>query len=176
MIIYVSDHGYLFGEHRLWGKSVPYTESIQAPLFIRWPGHVTAGSQDLRLVQNVDIAPTIVQAAGAHATASHPWDGRSLLRTTWSRPYAYGESFLVQDDNPDHWQPAWRSIRSLTYQYVEWRAAGHVIAREYYDLVSDPFQMQNLLGDGDPSNNPPLAALHAALLAEARCTGHAQCR
>jgi arylsulfatase A-like enzyme len=76
MIVFTSDNGFLWGEHRRDGKNVPYDESIRIPLVIRWDRVIGAASTDGRLVQNVDLAPTIVQAAGASASS---FDGRTLM-------------------------------------------------------------------------------------------------
>ena len=64
------------------------------------------------------------------------------------------ESFHLPWDVKGHWEPAWRSIHTTTYDYVEWRADGRIIGREYYDLTQDPDELTNLLRDGDPTNNP----------------------
>jgi arylsulfatase A-like enzyme len=174
LVIYVSDNGYLFGEHDLWGKKVPYTESIEVPFAVRFPGHVTEASTDRRFTQNIDIAPTVLAATGTRPRYLYPIDGRNLLSTAWRRPFAFNESFHPAGDRG--WQPAWRSLRTASYQYIEWRAEGRIIAREYYDLRSDPWQLVNLLRDGIPGNTPPLPPLHASIVAEASCAGRQECR
>ncbi len=78
MVIFTSDNGYHWGEHRYFGKFTPYTPSVQVPLFLRWPGRVAPGSTSRSLVTNLDIAPTILGAAGVVAS-DPPLDGRSLL-------------------------------------------------------------------------------------------------
>ncbi|HEV3472452.1 MAG TPA: sulfatase, partial [Actinomycetota bacterium] len=77
--IFVSDSGYLWGEHGLTNKQVPYEQSIKMPMMLRWPEH--GSDDDDRLVTNVDIAPTIYAAAGVTATT----DGRDLLDPSWNR-------------------------------------------------------------------------------------------
>jgi hypothetical protein len=76
--------------------------------------------------------------------------------------------------------PDWASIRTATSQYVEYYDPSRtvVIAREYYDLVTDPWQNRNLLGDGDSSNDPDVASLSAQLAHDRGCagtTGEAAC-
>ena len=78
-VFYLSDNGYSWGEHRHVGKFVPYTESIRVPFLVRWPGRLPAGTVDDRLVATVDIAPTVLQAAGIAPDPGDPLDGRSLL-------------------------------------------------------------------------------------------------
>jgi hypothetical protein len=85
-------------------------------------------------------------------TPAHPLDGRSLL-DGWDRDRMFFEYWF----NGESTIPTWRSIRTRAAQYIETYAegSGAVASREYYDLVSDPFQLTNLLGDGDPLNDPP---------------------
>jgi hypothetical protein len=73
--------------------------------------------------------------------------------------------------HPKEQHSRWRSITTRTYQYTEWRDSGRIIAREYYDRTADPYQLTNLLGDGNPANDPDVAALHAILFRWARCAG-----
>jgi hypothetical protein len=78
LAIFLSDNGYAWGEHGIRGKWRPYTESIRVPLAMRWPGHFEPGSIDTGIATNVDLAPTIMAAAGLSPTA--PMDGISLLQ------------------------------------------------------------------------------------------------
>ena len=65
------------------------------------------------------------------------------------------------------WLPNWTSVRTATYQYVEWRKQGHLVASEYYDLTTDPYELRNRAG------NPALAKLLSAKRARIGVlTGH----
>ena len=145
LVIFTSDQRLLQGEHGLYAKRLPYTESVQVPMLLRWPDHIDQASDD-RLVANIDIAPTIAEVAGIDIQM----DGRSLLDTD-----ARDELFLEQLDNWRVGLPDWRSIRTAEYQYVEYYARdGRFMEREYYDLIGDPFQLTNLFGDADTVNDP----------------------
>ena len=61
IIVFLSDNGFLFRAHQLYGKRLPYTESVKVPAMIRWSGHIPAGSVWKRPVTNVDLAPTLLQ-------------------------------------------------------------------------------------------------------------------
>ena len=63
LVIFTSDNGFMWGEHRWRSKQVPYEESIRVPLIVRWPGHVRR-DVDPRLALNIDIVPTILGAVG----------------------------------------------------------------------------------------------------------------
>lgn len=165
LAIFLSDNGLMWGEHWLANKGVPYTEAINVPFLARWPGRIAAGGRDSRFVANIDIAPTVLEAAGV--TPAQTMDGRSILQ-----PEARDRILL------EHWfkRPDWASIRTSSYQYVEYYAADSttVVYREYYDLVSDPWQLTNLLGDVDVLNDPAparIAQLSAQLALDRRCEG-----
>jgi hypothetical protein len=161
----------MWGEHGLGAeKRFPYTQSVQIPLLMRWPGRVAAGTTDGRLVANVDILPTVLQSAGISPDPAYPEDGVSLLT-----PGARSRLLLEYWRSPDGGPPGWASIRTPIYQYIEWYADDGVTrtATEYYDLVGDPWQLQNLLTDGDPSNDPNVSALSSQLALDRQCLGAA---
>lgn len=167
LAIFTSDQGLLWGEHGYFAKRLPYTQSIAAPLMVRWPGEISAGTTDDSLVANVDIAPTIMEVAGLIPDRRYPVDGRSLLG-----PHERSEIFLEQLENWRVGLPDWRSIRTADYQYVEYYTrAGDIMEREYYDLTGDPWQLRNLLGDRDAANDPDVDALSERLADYARCAG-----
>lgn len=170
LAIYTSDQGLMWGEHGLFAKRLPYTQSIATPLLVRWPGFFDAGATDDRLVANIDLAPTIIEAAGLIPDRRYPVDGTSLLAEE-----ARSELFIEQLDNWHVGLPDWRSLRTSDFQYVEYyaRENNRVIAREYYDLVRDPWQLRNLLGDRRPGNDPDVEELSERLGSYAECAGAA---
>jgi arylsulfatase A-like enzyme len=166
LAIFMSDNGFLWGEHGIVGKRYAYTQSIQIPLMIRWRGRVEPGSKDDRLVANLDLAPTLLDAAGLDPRAS--FDGTSLLdgrerNRLLVEQWADGETLV----------PTMAALRADDYQYVEYYAGagGRVVAREYYDLVADPWQRRNLLGDADAGNDPNVRTLARRLRADRACQG-----
>jgi arylsulfatase A-like enzyme len=172
LILFVSDNGFVWNEHRMGvGKRFPYQQSIRIPMLLRWQDHVTAGSADPRLASLVDVAPTVLAAAGVPPDPGTPIDGRSLLQPgTRSRllvEYHLHALFTGV--------PTWASTRTATTQYTEYYAEdGQTVTfREYYDLAADPWELRNLLGDGDPSNDPNVASLSAQLAADRTCAGTA---
>jgi arylsulfatase A-like enzyme len=100
-VIFTSDNGFFFGEHRLiGGKFLAYEPATHLPFLIRGP-HIRAGTESGELVSNIDIAPTLLELAGV--TPDKSIDGRSMtpflhdpeLRTL--RPLLY-ESFVETSD------------------------------------------------------------------------------
>ena len=86
ILVFTSDNGFEWGEHRWDGKVVPYEESIRVPLVIRWDRLNAPAATEKRLAENIDLTPTFERAAGVDLT---PVDGMSLLpllqrqRVTW---------------------------------------------------------------------------------------------
>ncbi len=157
---FTSDNGYLFGEHSLLTKDVPYEPSIAVPLVVRGPGFEHATVDD-GLRSNADLPVTIAEITGAQPTSTV--DGRSLLDAT------HRDELLIEGGtNPGDNQPPWAGIRTPTAMYAEYET-GDV---ELYDLVEDPEQLTNVAGE------PEYAALEADLalaLEDARDCAGASC-
>jgi arylsulfatase A-like enzyme len=166
LAIYLSDNGFLWGEHGLKGKIRAYEAAAEVPFFVRWPGHVAEGAEETRLIANVDIAPTVMAAAGVEP--EHEYDGRSFLDGSHDR------ILLEQWKRPDRTVPNWAATRSGDYLYVEYYAEDRLVPayREYYDLRTDPWELHNLFGDVDPTNDPPNAVeLSLQLHRDVVCAG-----
>jgi arylsulfatase A-like enzyme len=142
VVVYVSDNGFLWGEHRLGGKIWPYEESIHLPLVIRTPWRVGDGSVDRHMALNVDLAPTIAALAGVRPGL--PQDGRSLT------PFLRGEDppwridGLVEYRGPGQLRrggpPPFRAVRTRRYLYVAYDNGW----RELYDMRRDHWQLENV--------------------------------
>lgn len=168
LVIYLSDNGYLWRDHGVLHKRYPYSNSIRIPFLARWPGRLASGATVRRYISTVDVAPTVFQAAGV--TPSHVVDGQSLLETS-SRKYVFNEFFR---DVSSRFVPSWASLKDSHSQYIEYFGSDRrVMFREYYDLTSDPFQLRNLLQDGNPNNNPDLFRIKSRLEAARNCAGRA---
>ena len=101
-------------------------------------------------------------------------DGESLLGAS-TRTTLYGEYW---QDPANGKTSTWKMVRTATAKYIQtYNDAGTTVTfREYYNLVSDPNELTNLLGDSSTANDPPAATLTAmtnALNALATCTGAA---
>jgi arylsulfatase A-like enzyme len=179
--VFVSDNGLMWGEHRLQGKRQPYLPSVHIPMMIRWPGHIKSRI-DRRLTGTMDIAPTIMNALGLNPHDQIPMDGRDLLDRSWKRNYAFIEEW-------DPGVPSYTSMISNAFQYTEYRGewkaldlltlgsySSHDLIREYYDLKSDPNELQNLLYK--PNRGSPMAPskrelrrLHGEIRRFRHCSG-----
>jgi len=168
---FLSDNGFLWGEHGVSNKRMPYAQSVLIPFGMRWPAEVEPGT-DERFVATIDIAPTVLKAVGIPQRRSRPMDGRSLLNSDWER-----DEILIE-----HWAaktaPAYASLWGHGYQYVEYydRKLTRTTFREYYDLEADPWQLENLLevrGGVERPSAARLRALHDRLAELRRCKGSA---
>jgi arylsulfatase A-like enzyme len=149
VVMYLSDNGYLWGEHGLGGKWLLYEESIRVPMMIRGPGIPDsmqgAALDDLAL--NIDVAPTILDMAGIPIPSE--MDGRSLYprvrgRRTRSRPDFFMEHVGVIDvDNPI---PDSRGVRSKDWKYIRYLNVTPEVEALYH-LKVDPLESRNLADD-----------------------------
>ena len=149
---FVSDNGLLWAEHEVIAKNLPYQQAVNVPFAVRWPGRIDRGSVDTRLAGNIDITPTVLDAAGVAPDNAH-LDGKSLLDDEWTRDRIHLEFFgpTLHDAFPP-----WAATRTHDYQYTEYYGEqGEVIFREYYDLASDPWELVNLYQDGDDLTPDP---------------------
>jgi N-acetylglucosamine-6-sulfatase len=136
LVVFVSDNGYMHGEHR-WPteKVLPYEPSSRVPLVLRGPG-VPAGRVDRRLVANLDVPATILDATGV--TSGRVQDGQSLLDMLADPSREWGRDILLENGQGANGVPAYRALRTPDMLYVEHLTTGE---RELYDMARDPFQL-----------------------------------
>jgi arylsulfatase A-like enzyme len=141
MIVFMSDNGFLLGEHRLHGKQAPYDESIRVPMVVRYDPLIDAARTDDRLVANIDLAPTWAQIAGVSQPGA---DGRSFVPLLSAENRPWRTAFLVEHlrDRTAR-MPTYCSVRSVRYDFTVY-ATGE---EELYDLATDPYQLENRAGD-----------------------------
>ena len=152
LVIFTSDNGFFWGEHGRGDKRLAYDESIRVPLLMRGPG-VEPGQTSEALVTNLDLAPTILKAAGLPVPASmqgQPLDGLLSGSGGFSRDAVFAE-YYPEVKHPGI--PRWDAVRTDTHMYVTHPEAG-LEYDELYDLVNDPYQMNNLLLPGPVADLP----------------------
>jgi arylsulfatase A-like enzyme len=193
-IVFFSDNGFHMGQHRMVsGKGMPYEEDIRVPLIIRGPGVRKNAVRD-ELASIIDLAPTFAEIAGTQM--SNLVDGRSLLPllgirwpgATWRQSLLLEhytapdprENELLSESleplDPGDLQreelkqtlPDYTGLRTATYSYIQRIGT----ARELYDIVNDPYQLENQWQDADPQFQEELRAF---LEAYQQCAG-ATCR
>ena len=149
-VIFTSDNGYNWGEHRLNEKRCVYEECLRIPLLIRLPNQV--GHIENKFAGQVDLAPTIATLAGTSAPNA---DGKNLLPLIRNSGIPWVNEVLLRGNtaqtniNAGYRPPFW-GLRTEKYKYVELPVTGE---RELYDLATDPYELNNL------ANKPEYAAI-----------------
>jgi N-acetylglucosamine-6-sulfatase len=170
-IFLMTDNGNLLGQHRFYGKIVPYDGSARMPLYAFGPGF-RAGAVDPRLVANIDIAPTLVEVAGAEGPVM---DGRSLLsdhrRDEILLEMLAPKSQSMKWPGPRAKIPSYSAVRTADRLYVEYSTG----ERELYDYGSDPQETRNLLAGSQLLEADDLAAQLALRLDAIRICQGASC-
>lgn len=144
IIIYSSDQGFYLGEHGWYDKRWMFEESLKMPFMIRWPGVVKPGTQPEAMIQNIDYAPTFLEAAGVPIPSDI--QGRSMLpilkndgppTPEWRDAIYYG----YHEDGGIHNVPAHDGIRTDRYKLMffpktsEW---------QLFDLIEDPNELKSV--------------------------------
>ena len=150
LVIYMGDNGFQFGEHGLIDKRTAYEASIRIPMLIQCPNLLKGGTVVDRMVANIDIAPTILEATGL-AKPPH-MDGQSFLPLAQGKPIPWRDNLLYvyywEKNYPQ--TPTVFALRGDRYKYIT--CYGLWDADELYDLQNDPNETTNLLYDGKHQN------------------------
>jgi len=143
IIIFMGDHGYHLGEHGgMWEKNSLFEEGARFPLVIAAPGR-PRGSKSPRVVEALDLYPTVVELAGLAAPKGV--EGRSLVAllnradAAWDKPAVTEQTRLPGGGGP---QILGRSVRTERWRYTEWDEGR--LGTELYDHDNDPHEYRNL--------------------------------
>ena len=143
IIFYMGDNGFSFGEHGLIDKRQAYEESMRVPLLVLDPSQIKAGTQVEEVIQNIDIAPTILELAGVNKPLI--MDGSSFA------PLLYGQQTVWRDTifYEYFWErafpqtPTTHAVRNNRYKFIRYHGIWDL--NELYDLQEDPEEMNNLI-------------------------------
>jgi uncharacterized sulfatase len=158
IVVFMSDHGYLLGERGQWMKQMLFERSARAPLMMAGPGVSARGRSSKRIVEFLDLYPTLAELAGIAPPAG--LQGRSLVR-------------LLNDPGADWKHPALTqvvrgpvatgfrgySVRNKKWRYTAWEDGKR--GTELYDEEHDPDELRNLAAD--PKHAKALAEMQALL-------------
>lgn len=143
LIIYMGDNGFAFGEHGLIDKRTAYEESMRVPMLARCPELFPRGQTLPQVVANVDVMPTVLEAAGLRAPAGG--DGQSFLPLLQGKHTPWRDSLLYEY----YWErnypqtPTMHALRTDQYKYIRYHGIWDL--DELYDLKEDPFERNNLI-------------------------------
>ncbi len=137
-VFFLSDNGYLRGEHRIRNqKRYLYEESARTPFIARGPG-IARNASSMDVVTNADLAPTILGLAGV-APGVLP-DGESIFASLAEPELEQGRAILLEAYAGDEII----GLRNSRYLYTEWDTGRARPEIELYDNYSDPEQLDNL--------------------------------
>ncbi|MEM1158696.1 MAG: sulfatase [Verrucomicrobiota bacterium] len=143
LIIYMGDNGFMFGEHGLIDKRVAYETSIRVPMVMQCPDLFAGGTVVEEVVANIDIGPTILEAAGIQ-TPEH-MDGQSFIGLAQGKQIAWRDYFLYlyywEKNFPQ--SPTVFCLRGDQWKYITYY--GLWDTDELYDIKNDPGETVNLI-------------------------------
>jgi uncharacterized sulfatase len=144
IVVFISDHGYLLGERGQWMKQMLFERSARAPLMIAGPGVAARGRASKRVVEFLDLYPTLADLAGI---APPPGlQGRSLATLLRDPGARWNHPALTQVvRGPAATRFRGYSVRNERWRYTEWD--GGKQGTELYDEDDDPNELRNLAGD-----------------------------
>ena len=170
LVFYMGDNGFLFGEHGLIDKRCAYEESMRIPMIARWPKGLNSGAKVQEMVANIDVAPTLLAAAGSSIPAS--MDGRNFLplaspassgeKIEWRRELLY--EYYWERNYPQ--TPTVHALRGDRFKYIRYHGVWDV--DELYDLDSDPREQKNLIHD--PAYKGQVEEMNRKLFAQLEAT------
>lgn len=139
VVIFISDNGQFWGEHRFeTAKNRYYDENVHVPFAMRYAPLVPSPYTEDKIVANIDIAPTVLDLAGIAIPNSV--DGMSIAKLL-KQDGAWREYLLLEGGILDG---TYIGVRSNEYFYGE--NDGYP---EFYDMQADPYQLQNLIDEPD---------------------------
>jgi N-acetylglucosamine-6-sulfatase len=142
LVIYMGDNGFAFGEHGLIDKRTAYEESMRVPMVMQCPELFPGDKVIDQVVANLDIAPTVLAAAGLQPP-SHMM-GASMLPLAQGRNVPWRNELLYEY----YWErnypqtPTVFALRTDRYKFIRYYGIWDI--DELFDMQADPAEMNNL--------------------------------
>jgi len=178
IVIYMGDNGFALGEHGFYDKRDAFEESIRVPMLAYAPGLIRPGTKVTEMVQNIDVAPTVLEAAGCPVSNKETgpkeakMDGQSFLPLLLGRKVPWREKILYEY----YWEwnfpatPSVFALRSDRYKYIFYHGAWDLGG--FYDLQTDPVERHNLINV--PGYREQIDAMRDELFDRLEATGGMQ--
>ena len=185
VIVYTSDQGMLLGEHDYIDKRWMYEESIRMPLIVHYPRMIAPGSRSGWLINNTDMAPTLLALAGVqrpeymqgHSFVGALQGAGAPAHWRTGTYYRYWMHMAHGHNNPAHFGIRTKQHKLIFFYGMDYTDTHNKrlvtkhegnrfwkntpVAWEFYDLVQDPHEMRNLYHD--PEAQETIRSLKAAL-------------
>jgi arylsulfatase A-like enzyme len=179
VFVFSSDNGYHMGDYSLRpGKQTAFDTDVRVPLIVAGPG-IASGITNRAVVENVDLAPTFDDLAGAPAPPQV--DGRSIAKLLHGATPRWRSVALIEHHRPapkasdpdvqttnQGTPPTYEAIRTAKYTYIRYNDG----EREFYNRTRDPYQLDNIVATLSPSR---LAALDRIVHRLRTCHGQSAC-
>lgn len=141
LVIYTSDQGFFLGEHGWFDKRWMYEESARTPMLLRFPGHVTPNTRNQNIVMNLDLGPTLLNAAGVSIPSD--MQGESFLPLITGKKAAGRKAFYYHYyEKGVHSVSPHFGVSDGRYKLI--RFYDKINGWEFYDLKNDPSEMTNV--------------------------------
>ena len=169
LVVYMGDNGFALGEHGFYDKRDAFEESIRVPMLAYAPGLIEPGTKVTQMIQNIDIAPTLLAAAGVQPPKAAAMDGTSFLPLLQGRSLRWRDHILYEY----YWEwnfpatPTVFAIRTDRYKYIFYHGVWDHDG--FYDLQTDPHERHNLINV--PAYGERIAAMKKQLFDELEAGG-----
>ncbi|MDC0264742.1 sulfatase [Verrucomicrobia bacterium] len=169
IVVYLGDNGFALGEHGFYDKRDAFEESIRIPMLAMAPGLIKPGSKIDAMMLNMDLAPSLLEAANINIRKSMNLDGQSAL------PWLRGETIPWRDHilYEYHWEwnfpatPTTLAIRGDRYKYIYYHGVWD--RNGFYDLETDPNERVNLINI--PAYQEQILSMRSQLFQELDASG-----
>lgn len=171
MLLYMGDNGFALGEHGFYDKRDAFEESIRIPMIAYAPGKIKSGTVISEMIQNIDVAPTLLELAGLTLSEVSPkMDGSSFSSIFSNNKIQNPRNHILYEY---HWEwnfpatPSCLAIRTNKYKYIYYHGVWD--RNGLYDLEHDPHERHNLIQL--PQYNETITKLRNQLFSELEKSG-----
>ena len=143
LVIYMGDNGFAWGEHGLIDKRHFYEESARVPMLARCPELCKGGTVVEQMIQNIDLAPTILEIAGLQKPEQ--MSGLSFIPLLEGKQTEWRDRIFYEY----YWEyafpqtPTMHGVRTERYKLIRYH--GIWDTNEFFDLLNDPFETRNII-------------------------------
>lgn len=169
LVLYMGDNGFHLGEHGFYDKRDAFETSIRVPMLAYAPRLIQPGTKVTQMVQNIDVAPTVLEACGVPVPPAAKMHGSSFLPLLQGQSPPWRDHILYEY----HWEwnfpatPTTLAIRTERFKYVFYHGVWD--HNSFHDLQTDPWERHNLINV--PAYQEQIQQLQQQLFDELEASG-----